>query len=70
MSLSRLAIAKTDDLPIRHEGEVHNGKVRSVYWLTSEDSERIIMERNYSVSSDTMLGIMVISDRISAYEII
>lgn len=70
MSLSDLAIAKTDDLPIRHEGNVHSGKVRSVYWLTEEDSARICEERGYAVTPGTELAVMVISDRISAYEII
>ena len=70
MSLSHLAIGKTDDLPIKHEGAVHSGKVRSVYWLSAEDSARIIEERGYQVSPGTGLGVMVISDRISAYEII
>lgn len=70
MSLSHLAIGKTDDLPIRHEGRVHSGKVRSVYWLTEEDSSRIIRERGYAVTPGTELAVMVISDRISAYEII
>lgn len=69
-SLSNLAIAKTDDLPIRHQGAVHSGKVRSVYWLTAEDSARIIAKRGYNVSPGTELAVMVISDRISAYEII
>jgi phosphoribosylaminoimidazole-succinocarboxamide synthase len=69
-SLSHLAIAKTDDLPIKHEGNVHSGKVRSVYWLTAQDSARIISERGYEVSPGTELAVMVISDRISAYEII
>ncbi len=70
MSLSHLAIAKTDDLPIRHEGSVHSGKVRSVYWLTKEDSARLCEERSYPVAPGTQLAVMVISDRISAYEII
>ncbi|MGB2402941.1 MAG: phosphoribosylaminoimidazolesuccinocarboxamide synthase [Akkermansiaceae bacterium] len=70
MSLSNLAIAKTDDLPIHHRGDVHSGKVRSVYWLSEEDSARIIDERGYDVSPGTELAVMVISDRISAYEII
>jgi len=70
MSLAHLAIRKTDDLPLRHAGNVHNGKVRSVYWLSPEDSQRVVQERNYAVPEDTPLGIMVISDRISAYEII
>ena len=70
MSLANLAIAKTDDLPINHQGNVHSGKVRSVYWLSAEDSARIIEERGYQVSPGTELAVMVISDRISAYEII
>ncbi len=70
MSLAHLAIRKTDDLPLRHAGDVHNGKVRSVYWLSPEDSRRLVQERNYSVPEDTPLGVMVISDRISAYEIV
>ncbi len=70
MSLSHLAISKTDDLPIKHQGNVHSGKVRSVYWLTNEDSARLIEERGYDVAPGTPLGLMVISDRISAYEII
>ena len=70
MSLANLAIAKTDDLPINHQGNVHSGKVRSVYWLSEEDSARIIEERGYQVSPGTELAVMVISDRISAYEII
>lgn len=70
MSLSNLAIAKTDDLPLRHAGDVHSGKVRSVYWLTDEDSARICAERGYDVPEGTELAVMVISDRISAYEII
>jgi phosphoribosylaminoimidazole-succinocarboxamide synthase len=70
MSLSHLAIAKTDNLPIRHVGSVHSGKVRSVYWLTEEDSKNLIENRGYDVPLDTSLAVMVISDRISAYEII
>lgn len=68
MSLENAALAKTDGLPIRHEGKVHNGKVRSVYWLTNDDSSRIINDRNYSVSPNSKLGVMVISDRISAFD--
>lgn len=70
MSLAHLAIRKTDDLPLRHAGNVHNGKVRSVYWLSPEDSHRIVQQHDYAVPEDTPLGVMVISDRISAYEII
>ncbi len=70
MSLAHLAIRNTDDLPLRHAGNVHNGKVRSVYWLSPEDSRRIVAQRGYAAPEDTLLGVMVISDRISAYEIV
>ena len=60
----------SNDLPIRTDKPIHSGKVRSVYWLTKADSKRLIQEKNYSVPADTELGIMVISDRISAFEII
>ena len=65
MTLENLAITKTNDLPINHVGKVHNGKVRSVYWLNEKNSERI--GDKYGVQN-SQLGIMVISDRISAYE--
>lgn len=59
-----------DDLPIRTKGAVHSGKVRSVYWLTDEDSARLINEKGYQVPEGTELAIMVISDRISAFDCI
>ncbi len=68
MSLEHLALAETDNFPIRHEGKVHNGKVRSVYWLDQYDSNRIIKQRNYPVDTDAPLGVMIISDRISAFD--
>lgn len=64
--LEELALADTSNLPIKHEGKVHSGKVRSVYWLTEEDSARLTFERGYS--RDSKLGVMVISDRISAFD--
>jgi phosphoribosylaminoimidazole-succinocarboxamide synthase len=70
MNLAHLAIAQTGNLPIRHQVDVHNGKVRSVYWLTPQDSRRLIRKQSYRIHSETPLGVMVISDRISAYEII
>jgi len=70
MSLENLAIVKTNDLPIRHQGDVHNGKVRSVYWLTKEDSKRLIEEKGYNIHPNAQLGAMVISDRLSAFECI
>ncbi|MCP4411393.1 MAG: phosphoribosylaminoimidazolesuccinocarboxamide synthase, partial [Gammaproteobacteria bacterium] len=62
--------AVNNDLPIRTGGAVHSGKVRSVYWLTAQDSRRLIKEKNYHVAEDAPLAIMVISDRISAFECI
>ncbi|KZN32633.1 phosphoribosylaminoimidazole-succinocarboxamide synthase [Pseudoalteromonas luteoviolacea S2607] len=59
-----------DDLPIRTKGAVHSGKVRSVYWLTDQDSARLIEEKGYDVPKGTELAIMVISDRISAFDCI
>ena len=68
MSLANRVLAVNDDLPIRTGLPVHSGKVRSVYWLTGEDSARLVGERGYGVAPDAPLAIMVISDRISAYE--
>jgi phosphoribosylaminoimidazole-succinocarboxamide synthase len=61
-------LAINDDLPIRTHKPVHSGKVRSVYWLTPEDSARLIREKNYPVLPDAPLAIMVISDRLSAFD--
>ena len=70
MSLADKVLAVNNDLPIRTNKPVHSGKVRSVYWLTEEDSRRLIEEKSYNVPSDTPLAIMVISDRISAFDCI
>ncbi|MGB0894161.1 MAG: phosphoribosylaminoimidazolesuccinocarboxamide synthase [Parashewanella sp.] len=70
MSLADSVLAINDDLPIRTNKPVHSGKVRSVYWLTEQDSRRLITEKNYPVSLDTPLAVMVISDRISAFDCI
>ena len=70
MSLADKVLAVNNDLPIRTALPVHSGKVRSVYWLTEEDSARLIKEKNYDVAADTPLAIMVISDRISAFDCI
>jgi phosphoribosylaminoimidazole-succinocarboxamide synthase len=59
-----------NDLPIRTDEPIHSGKVRAVYWLTAEDSARLIKEKGYDVAEGSPLAVMVISDRISAYEII
>ncbi|MBI2102948.1 phosphoribosylaminoimidazolesuccinocarboxamide synthase [Candidatus Woesearchaeota archaeon] len=68
MSLEHLALTQTDNFPIRHEGKVHSGKVRSVYWLTPEDSKRLILEQHYHAHLSTQLGVMITSDRISAFD--
>lgn len=61
-------LAVNNDLPIRTRQAVHSGKVRSVYWLTEEDSARLVREHNYPVLPDAPLAIMVISDRLSAFD--
>lgn len=70
MSLADKVLAVNNDLPIRTNKPVHSGKVRSVYWLTEEDSKRLIREKGYNVTADAPLAIMVISDRISAFDCI
>ncbi|MCU4677449.1 phosphoribosylaminoimidazolesuccinocarboxamide synthase [Catenovulum sp. 2E275] len=70
MSLADKVLAVNDDLPIRTDKPVHSGKVRSVYWLTEADSRRLIQEKGYNVRPDAPLAIMVISDRISAFDCI
>jgi len=70
MNLADKVLAVNNDLPIRTDAPVHSGKVRSVYWLTEKDSKRLIEEKGYDVPLDTPLAIMVISDRISAFDCI
>ncbi|MBY6188252.1 phosphoribosylaminoimidazolesuccinocarboxamide synthase [Marinobacter hydrocarbonoclasticus] len=70
MSLADKVLAVNNDLPIRTDRPVHSGKVRSVYWLTEADSRRLIKEKGYDVAEDAPLAIMVISDRISAFDCI
>lgn len=70
MSLADKVLAVNDDLPIRTDKPVHSGKVRSVYWLTEADSRRLIREKGYPVAADAPLAVMVISDRISAFDCI
>ena len=70
MSLADKVLAVNNDLPIRTDAPVHSGKVRSVYWLTEADSARLIAARGYDVAADAPLAIMVISDRISAFDCI
>ncbi len=70
MSLADSVLAANNDLPIKTHQPVHSGKVRSVYWLTESDSKRLIQEKGYDVPEDSPLAIMVISDRISAFDCI
>ena len=70
MSFADQVLAVNDDLPIRTELPVHSGKVRSVYWLSDADSARLITDKGYGVAPGSSLAIMVISDRISAFDCI
>lgn len=70
MSLADKVLAVNNDLPIRTDLPIHSGKVRSVYWLSEADSRRLINEQGYDVAADAPLAIMVISDRISAFDCI
>ncbi|WP_371372609.1 phosphoribosylaminoimidazolesuccinocarboxamide synthase [Thalassotalea aquiviva] len=70
MTVANKVLAVNNDLPIRTDLPVHSGKVRSVYWLTDADSKRLIKEKGYDVADDAALAIMVISDRMSAFDCI
>jgi len=70
MLLSDKILAINDDLPIRTDSPIHSGKVRSVYSLTAEDSRRLIQLKGYKVATDAPLAVMIISDRISAFDCI
>lgn len=68
--LSSEVLAVNDNLPIRTDTPVHSGKVRSVYWLSAADSTRLVETRGYNVAANAQLAVMVISDRISAFDCI
>jgi len=68
MTAAHTVLDINDDLPIRTAHPVHSGKVRSVYWLTAADSERLIRSQGYPVRPDAPLAVMVISDRLSAFD--
>ncbi|WP_066014296.1 phosphoribosylaminoimidazolesuccinocarboxamide synthase [Endozoicomonas atrinae] len=70
MSLADKVLAVNNDLPIRTDLPIHSGKVRSVYWLNEADSRRLVHEKGYDVAHDAPLAIMIISDRISAFDCI
>lgn len=67
---SRQVLSVNNDLPIKTDLPVHSGKVRSVYWLTKQDSKTLNERRGYGLPEDAELAIMVISDRISAFDCI
>jgi len=69
-SIARRVLAQSNNLPIRSDLPVHSGKVRSVYWLTKQDSQRLIESNGYDVPIDSELAVMIITDRISAFECI
>jgi phosphoribosylaminoimidazole-succinocarboxamide synthase len=58
----------SDDLPVAVERPVHSGKVRSVYFLSPGVSRRLIEARSYDVAPHSALALMVISDRLSAFD--
>ncbi len=68
-NLDKLALANTREIIIPG-AEFYEGKVRSVYWLTPKQSRKLIMERVYQVPENTQLGVLIISDRISAFDAI
>src|SRR5690554_2029637 len=68
MTAAHTVLDINDDLPIRTAHPVHSGKVRYVYWLTAADSERLIRSHGYPVRPDAPLAVMVISDRLSAFD--
>jgi len=70
MKSADTVLAVNNDIPINTDQPVHSGKVRSVYWLNAADSKRLIQDKQYPVAEDTPLAVMVISDRISAFECI
>lgn len=70
MPKANTVLSVNNDLPISSNHPVHSGKVRSVYWLTEADSRRLIKTKGYPVAADAPLAVMVISDRISAFDCI
>ena len=60
-SAANRVLAVSNNLPIQTELPVHSGKVRSVYWLSRADSERLIASEGYDVAPDSELAVMVIS---------
>ncbi|MEK6964582.1 MAG: phosphoribosylaminoimidazolesuccinocarboxamide synthase [Nanoarchaeota archaeon] len=70
MGLENLALVDTASLPIVHEGDVHSGKVRGVYWLPHKNGDDVALKFNLPFHPSTQLGVMVTSDRLSAFDVI
>jgi len=68
MSLANLALDRTDDFPLKRDGNVHSGKVRSCYWQSPLESKRLTEQRGYSIFPGSRIGILITSDKISAYD--
>ena len=63
-------LERNDDFSVPTNEPVHSGKVRSVYWLKPEDSRRLIEQRQYPVAPDAELAVLIVSDRLSAFDCI
>ncbi len=64
-TMKQKILTKTDDLPIKNETKA-DGKVRSGYWLGEEDSKHLAsLGLGYETNRK---GVLVISDRVSAFE--
>ena len=61
-------LTETSNFSIPVSSPVHKGKVRSVYWLSDTDSQALCERRGYELPDGETLGIMIISDRLSAFE--
>tara|TARA_Y100000310_G_scaffold317846_1_gene371206 strand:+ start:23935 stop:25032 length:1098 start_codon:yes stop_codon:yes gene_type:complete len=70
MNYENKTLSATKNLPIKHIGKIHNGKVRSVYWLGKRQSHKLIKNLAYDIYDKSELGVMVVSDRISAFDVI
>lgn len=62
-------LVETDDFPIRSAGEQYTGETRTLYFLTEEDSARIIREQGFDVHPEAEIGVLITSDRLTAYDV-
>lgn len=65
---ARAVMTVSDDLPLTTARPVHSGKVRSVYFLDGPTSQQLIDRRGYRLPAGSLLALMVISDRLSAFD--